>query len=76
VYYPNLSGVSRSASLVIAYLMQEQSMTLSAALSHVRSRKPDIQPNKGFLQQLCLLDGKLHGVVSIDLKIEWAAWLA
>lgn len=44
-------GVSRSASLVLAYLVRDQEMTLKDAVRLVRSKR-EISPNQGFLQQL------------------------
>ena len=45
-------GMSRSASLVIAYLMQKYGLDFKAALTHVQSRRFCVQPNDGFEQQL------------------------
>eukprot|EP01113_Clastostelium_recurvatum_P043321 TRINITY_DN7139_c0_g1_i2.p1 TRINITY_DN7139_c0_g1~~TRINITY_DN7139_c0_g1_i2.p1 ORF type:complete len:217 (-),score=7.85 TRINITY_DN7139_c0_g1_i2:116-712(-) len=45
-------GRSRSASIVIAYLMRYHNMTYDIALEHTRGRRPIIQPNEGFQQQL------------------------
>ncbi|KAL9975475.1 hypothetical protein ACROYT_G012637 [Oculina patagonica] len=44
-------GVSRSASLVLAYLVRDQEMGLKDAVRLVRSKR-EISPNQGFLQQL------------------------
>ena len=44
-------GVSRSATLVLAYLIKYQDMSLKDALTHVRSKR-EISPNAGFLKQL------------------------
>jgi protein-tyrosine phosphatase len=46
------AGVSRSPTLVIAYLMSRHSMTLDQAYSFVQHRRPLIKPNDGFLRQL------------------------
>ena len=48
-------GRSRSASLVLAYLMMEQGLSVVAAIEHVRQRRC-ILPNHGFLRQLRALD--------------------
>uniref|UniRef100_A0A3Q3MRZ0 Dual specificity protein phosphatase n=1 Tax=Labrus bergylta TaxID=56723 RepID=A0A3Q3MRZ0_9LABR len=48
-------GRSRSASLVLAYLMMKQSLTVVDAIEHVRQRRC-ILPNHGFLKQLRALD--------------------
>ncbi|KAJ9444559.1 Dual specificity protein phosphatase 1 [Diplonema papillatum] len=45
-------GISRSATLVIAYLMQHQSKQLQEAYNHVRSRRSIISPNLGFVLSL------------------------
>ncbi|XP_054623883.1 dual specificity protein phosphatase 13-like [Dunckerocampus dactyliophorus] len=52
-------GVSRSASLVLAYLMIWHGYTLLEAIRKVKERRW-IFPNKGFLKQLCLLQVKLQ----------------
>lgn len=52
-------GVSRSASLVLAYLMIHHRYTLLEAINKVKERRW-IFPNKGFLKQLRALDLKLH----------------
>ncbi|NXJ16244.1 DS13B phosphatase, partial [Odontophorus gujanensis] len=51
-------GVSRSATLVLAFLMIHENMTLVDALKTVGSHR-DICPNTGFLSQLRELDIKL-----------------
>lgn len=48
-------GVSRSATVVIAYLMQHRSMSLVEAYAHVKERRPMINPNAGFWKQLDIL---------------------
>jgi dual specificity phosphatase 12 len=42
------AGVSRSATIVIAYLMQEHGLSFSAAIKFVKSKRPFINPNDGF----------------------------
>jgi protein-tyrosine phosphatase len=44
--------VSRSASIVIAYLMYNKRMTYSEAFLHTHSRRQVIDPNDGFKVQL------------------------
>jgi protein-tyrosine phosphatase len=46
------AGVSRSATLLIAWLMWRDKMSLRQALAWVQSKRPIVQPNSGFLQQL------------------------
>ena len=45
-------GMSRSASLVIAYIMQTYGLDFKTALNHVQQRRFCVQPNDGFEQQL------------------------
>lgn len=52
-------GASRSATIVIAFLMIKRHMTVQEAVRMVRSKR-EIAPNEGFLQQLCNLNDKLH----------------
>ncbi|NXI93817.1 DS13B phosphatase, partial [Psophia crepitans] len=52
-------GVSRSASLVLAFLMIHENMTLVDALKTVSAHR-DICPNSGFLSQLRDLDIRLN----------------
>jgi dual specificity phosphatase 12 len=46
------AGVSRSATIVCAYLMQEHNLSYSAALKLVKSKRPFVNPNDGFRTQL------------------------
>jgi protein-tyrosine phosphatase len=46
------AGVSRSASVVIAYLMKELGLPALDAMTYVRKRRPIIFPNPGFQRQL------------------------
>jgi len=45
-------GISRSASLCIAYLIQCQGLSYDAAFALVRKARPIIMPNIGFVRQL------------------------
>lgn len=53
------AGQSRSAALVIAYLMQSQGMGLMDAWALTRAARPCAQPNSGFLRQLALYGKRL-----------------
>lgn len=46
------AGVSRSASCVIAYLMQERGMKFQEAFAFASKKRPVIFPNMGFQRQL------------------------
>ncbi|KAG1836007.1 protein-tyrosine phosphatase-like protein [Suillus subalutaceus] len=45
-------GVSRSPTMVCAYLMSTQRLSAHAAIQYVRKRRPMIHPNYGFMKQL------------------------
>lgn len=47
-----LMGVSRSATIVIAFIMHRYHWRLAQALEYVRHKRPAVNPNKGFLEQL------------------------
>ena len=44
------AGVSRSATMVIAYLMQEHNMNMYQAISLTKAKRPVVFPNPGFQQ--------------------------
>ncbi|XP_051575524.1 dual specificity protein phosphatase 19b [Myxocyprinus asiaticus] len=46
------AGVSRSASVVIGFLMSQEKMSFEEAFSTVKNARPSIQPNPGFMRQL------------------------
>lgn len=46
------AGISRSAAVVIAYLMKEEGMSLRDAFFYVKSKRSQIGPNVGFFRQL------------------------
>ncbi|RXN25336.1 piggyBac transposable element-derived 4-like protein [Labeo rohita] len=52
-------GLSRSATLVLAYLMIRQNMTLVEAIKTVKDHR-GVTPNRGFLRQLSGLDSVLR----------------
>ncbi|KAL7677186.1 hypothetical protein ACOME3_003429 [Neoechinorhynchus agilis] len=58
IYIHCRAGVSRSATILIAYFMIKRGMTLENAANLVKSRR-QISPNDSFLMQLCRLDREL-----------------
>ena len=52
-------GVSRSATVVLAYLMLHRDMSLMSAARAVRAKR-EIFPNEGFLKQLCMLEKEIE----------------
>ena len=51
-------GMSRSATVVLAFLMLHRDMSLLDAIKHVRKRRA-IHPNAGFMRQLVELNNQL-----------------
>ena len=51
-------GFSRSAVLVLAYLVRDHEMHLKEAVRHVRSKR-EICPNRSFLKQLIIFSSQL-----------------
>lgn len=62
-----VAGVSRSVSLVIAYLMKYADMSLKSAFQHVRSVRPQIRPNTGFFKQLIEYEQRLFGTTTVSM---------
>jgi predicted protein tyrosine phosphatase len=62
-----VAGVSRSATLVLIYLLKHENMTLRDALDLVLDAKPDVLPNRGFFKQLVQLEKRLYGVNTLAL---------
>eukprot|EP01098_Paradermamoeba_levis_P014637 TRINITY_DN7073_c0_g1_i1.p1 TRINITY_DN7073_c0_g1~~TRINITY_DN7073_c0_g1_i1.p1 ORF type:complete len:175 (+),score=30.79 TRINITY_DN7073_c0_g1_i1:39-563(+) len=52
------AGVSRSASVVVAYVMKEKKMKVSEAIQFVLEKRSCISPNEGFVDQLLGLEMK------------------
>ena len=46
------AGVSRAATIVIAYYMKQNNVSFQEAYDHVKSIRPAIRPNDGFTKQL------------------------
>lgn len=59
-------GMSRSCSIVLAYLVRHQGMSLAQALMHVKERRPVTSPNPGFMTQLIQFEKESRGKATID----------
>ncbi|KAG6410432.1 hypothetical protein SASPL_128492 [Salvia splendens] len=59
-------GKSRSATLILAYLMLRKNFTLLQAWNALKRAHRRAQPNDGFARILLDLDQKLHGKVSME----------
>ena len=55
-----MAGASRSATIVIAYLMWIQKMKFDDALNFVNSKRPIVDPNDGFREQLKIFEKLLE----------------
>ncbi|XP_005101100.1 dual specificity protein phosphatase 19 [Aplysia californica] len=54
------AGISRSAAIVMAYLITKNKMSVNESFSYLRSKRPPTCPNPGFLIQLQTLYESLH----------------
>ncbi|OTF76283.1 hypothetical protein BLA29_008481, partial [Euroglyphus maynei] len=64
-----MAGVSRSATLILAYMIKYTTFTLYEAFLHAKSIRQPIRPNIGFIQQLIKYEQRLNnGRKSIDLE--------
>lgn len=48
----SLAGISRSPTIIVAYLMSKAKMALGDAFDLVKQKRPIIGPNPGFVEQL------------------------
>lgn len=53
-------GISRSATIVISYLMYKKQMTMDEAIAFIKSKRSIIKPNCGFLYQLSRYETELN----------------
>nr|WRK65514.1 dual specific typhosphatase [Marseillevirus futianmevirus] len=54
------AGISRSSTIVIAFLMLRRGMTYDSALAFVQSKRKCVDPNPGFRRQLEELNDRLY----------------
>lgn len=54
-----LAGISRSVTVMLAYLMAHQQLSLNEAYNMVWKRKANIEPNFHFMQQLDCFEKQL-----------------
>ncbi|KAH4927970.1 protein-tyrosine-phosphatase [Parastagonospora nodorum] len=67
-------GKSRSATVVIAYLMQEHNISPAEALSHLRQARSICEPNDGFMKQLELY-GEMHTPENVKQSPAYQRWV-
>lgn len=71
-------GISRSAALVIAYVMQDSMMNYAQALQFVRGGRSKVWPNEGFQEQLilwCVMGYSTHDADGNE-RPEYLEWKA
>jgi protein-tyrosine phosphatase len=61
-------GISRSTTLVLAYLMKTFNATVYEAFRFLKHRRPIVCPNIGFLQQLIDYESELFSHTYTDLN--------
>lgn len=61
-------GQSRSASMVIAYLMREQGLTFQKAWDKVKYKRSIVKPNPGFQKQLALWEEMQCNIMEADVE--------
>jgi len=61
------AGISRSVSLVLAYLVMHEDMSLNEAYQLVKSRRTIIRPNNGFWTQLISFEKDVRGSNSVTM---------
>ena len=67
VYVHCAQGLSRSASLIIHYLMTREKMNLKDAFFKLKKLRVIVCPTTGFMKTLHLLDEKLFGKMSFGI---------
>ncbi|KAF0976594.1 hypothetical protein FDP41_004493 [Naegleria fowleri] len=74
-----MKGRSRSASILIAYLMRKNGWTYRETLKFVQQKRSIVQPNEGFERQLLELEKKLSSLQNSsnlqsidDDTVEWS----
>ncbi|CAG2117325.1 unnamed protein product [Medioppia subpectinata] len=65
-----VAGISRSSSLVLAYLVKYQKLTLKEAFIHCRKCRELSQPNVGFFKSLIEFERKMFGKTSVQIVIK------
>lgn len=62
-------GLSRSVSVCVAHLMNEEGWTLQKSWNYLKQHHPSAKPNDGFLLQLLEYERKLHdGKMSMTMQ--------
>ncbi|KAM6895594.1 dual specificity protein phosphatase 16 [Xenentodon cancila] len=65
-----LAGISRSATIAIAYIMKRMDMSLDEAYRFVKEKRPTISPNFNFLGQLLDFEKKIKSPVGTETRLK------
>ena len=85
VFVHCFEGISRSPTLVLSYLMQDENLSLADALQQVKRRRNFIEPNSIFKRDLRTLEARLklpdaaNGPIALDISTaellaQWTAY--
>jgi protein-tyrosine phosphatase len=66
IYVHCIAGVSRSCTIIAAYLIKEYGLTADQALAQIRLKRTFVKPNKGFLRQLNEYYEELYQNVNLE----------
>ncbi|KAM8797496.1 serine/threonine/tyrosine-interacting-like protein 1 [Eudromia elegans] len=61
-------GISRSSTVIMAYLMHSLQFTLKEAWEYVRKCKTNMRPNRGFVKQLSDWETQIYGITITDIS--------
>ena len=62
------AGVSRSTTILAAYLMRKNSWAMKDVLALIKKERRFINPNRGFTKQLRRFDNQIRGIGTSDLS--------
>lgn len=65
-----VQGISRSASIVCAYLIKYQHLSLKESMELVQRSRPIAFPNVGFQKQLAIYEKTLRALSEINVQVE------
>jgi hypothetical protein len=69
-----MCGISRSVSLILAYLMYAQCIDLRTAYYFVKEKRDFISPNESFAEELLSFEKDLFGSNTIEVSEITSAW--
>lgn len=63
------AGRSRSATIVAAYLIKYNSMSVEEALDYIKERRSQVSPNSGYIEQLKAYEIKVNAEENIQRRL-------